>query len=156
MDDQMVTDDERARQKNFNVLFCGQIQRGLDRAAVRRRIAEVFKLAPDRLERLFGAEACYLKRNIDYATAVKIQTLVESAGAEAVIQLAETVFTLAPAGADVLANRIDAEEAPQLDSPISSQLDAQPTGSYLLPAEERVCVESVEIDTSHLTLQDPK
>ncbi len=155
MVDKQITGDSHSTLKNFDVLFYGQIQQGRDMGEVRERIGEVFNLTPDRLERLFAADVCYLKRNIDYAMAIEIKSLVASAGAVAEVQLAEARFTMAPLGADVLVNQADPSLATQIHSQQLANLDTQPPGSDLLAVGERLSVSSVEIDTSHLKLLDP-
>ena len=143
----------------YDVLFRGNLQVGQLIEQVKPRVAELFKLGPEKLEQLFAARLSYLMRNIDLATANKIVAAMASVGAEAEIQPAahnKPSLSMAPLGSDVLPKKNGeqiAETAPVDHSKLAG-LVAEPPGTDVLGAAEKAEIKAVDIDVSHLSLED--
>ncbi|MDB9953687.1 hypothetical protein OAD57_09895 [Porticoccaceae bacterium] len=149
----------------FDVLFRGEIQAGQNAEQVKQRVGTIFKLDEAKLERLFSGQTPYLKRNTDITSADKILCAMERAGAIAEViacVVKPQVLSMAPLGVNVLPEQeSESGEAstPALDPEKLAALAgmvAEPTGAYVLNAEEQSEVASVDIDTSHLSLEDPE
>ena len=146
----------------FDVLFRGEIQAGRDIKQVRQRVGAVFKLDEAQLERLFSGQTPYLKRNTDITSADKILCAMEHAGAIAEViacAVAPQILSMAPLGANVLPESESGSEKAAPDPEKLAALSgmvAEPIGSYVLNADEQPEVASLDIDTSHLSLEDIK
>ena len=143
----------------YDVLFRGNLQAGQLSEQVKPRVAELFKLGPEKLEQLFAARLSYLKRNIDLATANKIVAAMASVGAEAEIQPAarnKPSLSMAPLGADVLPQNTGEQTvgAAAVDHSKLAGLVAELPGTDVLGAAERAEVKAADIDVSHLSLED--
>ncbi|MDB4076302.1 hypothetical protein N9537_00555 [Porticoccaceae bacterium] len=148
----------------FDVLFRGEIQAGQNVEQVKQRVGAIFKLDEAKLERLFSGQTPYLKRNTDITSADKILCAMEHAGAIAEViacVVKPQILSMAPLGSNVL------PEQESESGEVSSALDpeklaalagmvAEPTGAYVLNAEEHSEVASLDIDTSHLSLEAPE
>ena len=99
-----TTDTQQATSALVDILFRGEIMQGYSDDEVKQSIGKLFNLEPIRLDQLFAAESCYLKRHIDLSMANKIQAAMASVGAVADIHQPAAVcigLTLAPEGVDV-------------------------------------------------------
>jgi hypothetical protein len=149
--------------QKFDVVFRGNLVDGYSEATVTEGISALFKLEPTRVYQLFKNSRSFLKRNINLATAQKIVAAMASVGAEAEIQQAvadESTelqgLSLAPVGADVLSSNALGEK-PQpaiIDSAKLAALRVEPLGIDVLSADEKPEIDSVEVDLSHLKLED--
>jgi len=148
----------------FDVLFRGEIQAGQNVEQVKQRVGAIFKLDKAKLERLFSGQTPYLKRNTDITSADKILCAMEHAGAIAEViacVVKPQILSMAPLGSNVLPEQESesGEVSPALDPEKLAALAgmvAEPTGAYVLNAEEHSEVASLDIDTSHLSLEDPE
>jgi hypothetical protein len=143
----------------YDVLFRGNLQAGELSEQVKPRVAELFKLGPEKLEQLFAARLSYLKRNIDLATANKIVAAMASVGAEAEIQPAahnKPSLSMAPLGADVMPLKTGEQTAgaAAVDHSKLAGLVAELPGTDVLGVAEKAEVKAVDIDVSHLSLED--
>lgn len=149
----------------FDVLFRGDIQAGQNIEQVKQRVGAIFKLDEAKLERLFSGQTPYLKRNTDITSADKILCAMERAGAVAEViacVVKPQILSMAPLGSNVLPEqKSESGEGftPTLDPEKLAALAgmvAEPTGTYVLNAEEHYEVASLDIDTSHLSLEAPE
>lgn len=149
----------------FDVLFRGEIQAGQNIEQVKQRVGAIFKLDEAKLERLFSGQTPYLKRNTDITSADKILCAMERAGAVAEViacVVKPQILSMAPLGSNVLPEqKSESGEGftPTLDPEKLAALAgmvAEPTGTYVLNAEEHYEVASLDIDTSHLSLEAPE
>jgi hypothetical protein len=149
----------------FDVLFRGEIQAGQNVEQVKQRVGAIFKLDEAKLERLFSGQTPYLKRNTDITSADKILCAMEHAGAIAEViacVVKPQILSMAPLGSNVLPEQESESgegSTPALDPQKLAALAgmvAEPTGAYVLNAEEHSEVASLDIDTSHLSLEDPE
>ena len=141
----------------YDVLFRGNLQAGQLSEQEKLRVAELFKLGPEKLEQLFAARLSYLKRNIDLATANKIVTAMASVGAEAEIQPAghnKPPLSMAPLSVVMLLQKTGEQiaETAAVDHSKLAGLVAKPPGADVLGAAEKAEVKTV--DVSHLSLED--
>jgi predicted RecA/RadA family phage recombinase len=149
----------------FDVLFRGEIQAGQNVEQVKQRVGAIFKLDKAKLERLFSGQTPYLKRNTDITSADKILCAMKHAGAIAEViacVVKPQILSMAPLGSNVLPEQESESgegSTPALDPQKLAALAgmvAEPTGAYVLNAEEHSEVASLDIDTSHLSLEDPE
>ena len=70
----------------FNVVFRGQIVKSVEKQAVKENLAKLFKSTPEAMERLFTGEEVVIRKDLDYAGAMKYQSALRSAGALALIK----------------------------------------------------------------------
>jgi len=149
----------------FDVLFRGDIQAGQNIEQVKQRVGAIFKLDEAKLERLFSGQTPYLKRNTDITSADKILCAMERAGAVAEViacVVKPQILSMAPLGSNVLPEQASESGegfTPALDPEKLAALAgmvAEPTGTYVLNAEEHSEVASLDIDTSHLSLEAPE
>lgn len=66
--------------EKYRLIFRGETLEGQHRAVVKRRLMELLKLDPARLEKLFSGEPVVLKRDADRKTAARYQALFKQAG----------------------------------------------------------------------------
>lgn len=86
-------------EKNCTLIFTGQIDEGKNLEDVHQKLAEVFKTDIERIRRMFSGKRSIIKKNADQATCIKMQQLIESAGAICVIESDESFVpeeTVAP------------------------------------------------------------
>lgn len=146
----------------FDVLFRGEIEAGQNIDQVKKRVGAIFKLDKAKVERLFSGQTPYLKRNTDLTSADKILYAMEHAGAVAEIVPSANQpqsLSMAPLGANVLPEQdISSQQsaAPAVDQEKLAGMVAEPAGSYVIRTDEQSEVASLDIDTSHLSLQDPQ
>lgn len=85
----------------FNVVFRGQIVKSFDLQTVKENLAKLFKSTPDAMERLFTGAEVVIRKDLDYAGAMKYQSALRNAGALALIKEVEA----APSEPQPSANR---------------------------------------------------
>ena len=98
--------------EKFSVVLTGKLADGFELPQVKSNIAQVFKLAPEKVEKLFSGKPVALKRGIDKAQAMKLRNALARAGALGVIK------------ADVLSPRVTVE-TPAVEAP-AAKLKASP------------------------------
>ena len=72
--------------QTYSVIFSGEIVAGYDLEQVKKNIGQVFKLNPERVEKLFSGKPVAIKRGIDQQQANKFQNVMAKAGAVSVIR----------------------------------------------------------------------
>jgi len=70
----------------FDVVFRGQIVRGLDESVVKSNLVTLFKSSPEAVDKLFNGNEVVVRKELDYATAMKYQSALKKAGALALIK----------------------------------------------------------------------
>jgi hypothetical protein len=73
----------------FDVVFRGQILKTTDVAEVKLNLAKLFKSTPESVDKLFVGGEVAIKKSLDYATAMKYQSVLKKAGALALIKEVE-------------------------------------------------------------------
>ena len=140
----------------FDVLFAGEIRTDSDRAIVRRRIQELFRLPEEAVERLFSGHPVTVKRGVDRPTAARFREAFLNAGAVAQIvpsprpgrsaprpkrpSPAPTAEGAATAAASPSADEAPLQIAPISDAPLESPAEAPPPAvdvSHLALIEDR-------------------
>jgi hypothetical protein len=94
----------------FDISFYGIIQPGMDKEVVIKKMAQLFKTTPEKVRPFFTGGRKVIKSRVNEPTAKKYRTALENAGlvvkleaqSSADIDIAD--ISVAPAGADVLAN----------------------------------------------------
>ena len=71
-----------ADEARYNIVFRGELVSGADPDQVRRNLAQLFKMDPERVEKLFTGKPVVLKKETDQATAMKMRAALKKAGAE--------------------------------------------------------------------------
>jgi len=71
--------DDEAR---YHIVFRGELVSGADPEQVRRNLAQLFKMEPERVEKLFAGKPVVLKKEADQGTAMKMRAALKKAGAE--------------------------------------------------------------------------
>lgn len=71
-----------ADEARYNIVFRGELVSGADPDQVRRNLAQLFKMEPERVEKLFTGKPVVLKKEADQATAMKMRAALKKAGAE--------------------------------------------------------------------------
>ncbi len=102
--------DNMADQK-FDIVFRGDIVIGKPLTQVKKNLAHLFKIPPEKVGALFSGKSVVLKKGVDAATAKKYQTVLTKAGAvtSVVAQAAEgqsekprtRKLTIAPLGVNI-------------------------------------------------------
>jgi hypothetical protein len=72
--------------EKFSVVLTGKLADGFELPRVKINIAQVFKLAPEKVEKLFSGKPVALKRGVDKAQAMKLRNALARAGALGVIK----------------------------------------------------------------------
>lgn len=72
--------------ETFSVVVSGKLADGFELPQVKENIAGLFKLAPDKVDKLFAGKPVALKRGVDKAQAMKLRNVLARAGALAVIK----------------------------------------------------------------------
>ena len=79
-------------QKHYKIVFSGKVVQGQSIQAVKKNLAEILKMGPDTIERLFSGRRMLIKKDVDHQTAAAFVKAFKKAGA-----LCEAV-PLGPAG----------------------------------------------------------
>ncbi len=85
---------ESSTQK-YRILFKGEIEEGQELETVKSRLAQLFKISPERIEKLFTGKTITLNHNIELAKAQEYSDTLKNAGAICIIEPMAEVF-LAP------------------------------------------------------------
>ncbi len=143
----------------FEVVFDGRIVPGRDLAEVKANIGNLFKAKPETVERLFAGQPITVKKDLDYAGALRYIAALKEAGALArlkqqeggpsVARKASDSWSLAPVGTDLLGLK----PAPPVPPPIDlSALSLAPVGADM--AEPETVVPVPVGDISGITLAE--
>ena len=72
--------------EKFSVILTGKLANGFELSQVKSNISRVFKLTPEKVERLLSGKPVALKRGVDKAQAIKLRNAIARAGALGVIK----------------------------------------------------------------------
>lgn len=127
-------------ERRFDIVFSGKLINGAEILEVKEKLRKLFKLDTEAVEKLFSGNPMVIKTNVDRATATKYQQAIAQAGAS--IQL-----------------RLHQSQPPDSGQPAASPADDSglsllPAGSDILAENERQAFNTVEVDTSHLHLDE--
>ncbi len=122
----------------YRLTFSGEMLEGQHPAVVRKKLAALLKLEPERVEKLFSGDTVVIKKSVDEATAARFQAAFKLAGGRLRVTRiggsAEAPAPVTASGAE------DAQVTFELAEPGSSLLD-QPKN-----------IPDTNIDTSHLNI----
>lgn len=145
--------------KTYKVIFSGAIAPGAEPEKVKRNVAALFKVPPERIVPLFSGKPVVLKKNLDKATALKYIVALKRAGALArVVDGAAATspsagaasskgMTLAEPGVTLVAPKPVSE--PNIDV---SALSLAETGTTLMEPRP---VAPLKVDLEALSLAEP-
>jgi hypothetical protein len=166
--------------KQFDIIFRGDIVFGHQLAAVKAKLQNLFKADAAKIDALFSGRPVPLKRGLDHESAQKYKDALIKAGAQVDIVAVGDVKPI-PVSRPVvsaeatlsLAQRLEQQAA--LDKEVAEKLEMQkeqtaseairasdknqtgwglaPIGSYLLKPTEKTVVEPVEVDISTISLR---
>ncbi len=74
----------------FNIIFAGKVIPSKSVEEVKAALVKLFKSSPEQIDKLFAQSTVVIKRNLDYAQALKYQSALKQAGALVLLQKAET------------------------------------------------------------------
>lgn len=143
----------------FEVVFDGRIVPGRELAEVKANVGNLFKAKPETVERLFAGQPITVKKDLDYAGALRYIAALKEAGALArfkqqeggpsVARKASDSWSLAPAGTDLLGLK----PAPPVPPPFDlSSYSLAPVGAQM---GEPAAVEPVVVgDLSAISLAE--
>lgn len=146
----------------FEVVFRGEITGDQPVEAVKQHLATLFRMPAERVEALFSGKPIVVKKNIDEATARKLEQAFQRAGAACEVRSspdARRAEATTPPPADA-----DASAAPAAAGGAASQASGPATGSIAAAGDpNRTLVdltipesfEGLEIDTSDSPLAPP-
>jgi hypothetical protein len=90
--------------EKFSVVLTGKLADGFELPQVKDNIAGLFKLAPEKVDRLFCGKPVALKRGVDKAQAMKLRNALARAGALGVIKADGAVAATATQATKVVAD----------------------------------------------------
>jgi len=129
-------------ERRFDIVFSGKLINGAETLEVKENLRRLFKLDPDAVEKLFSGNPMVIKTNVDRATATKYQQAITQAGATIQLRLHQ-------------AQEPDTAAGKEAAGPVEdSGIGLLPLGSAILAKNERQEFRAVEIDTSHLQLDE--
>ncbi len=128
--------------QRFDLTYSGLIAPGADPEQTRQRLAAVFKLDAQGVERLFTGRPVTVKRDVDEATATRFKKVFAQAGAVL------TIAALQPAEVADAADPAPAAEAPQTNGSDAATLALAPVGMLEQPPDAA----PPHLDTSSLSV----
>lgn len=146
-----MTNDNTQR---FDIFLTGAAQPGIEPPLVAARLAELFRIPPERAALLLGGKPQRVKAGVDRATALRYRDALRQAGAGFAIREAAGA---APPSEVTPAQHADrpapsARAIPALPVALPVSLSVAPVGADVLAPEERAQVDAAEIDTSALAV----
>ncbi len=137
----------------YRLVFSAEVSSGQHPAVVKKRLQAVLKLDDERMDALFSGKPIVVKKATDEATAVRYQTAFEKAGARLrVLPLDSDTATekaeVAPSKEPGSKQDAEADKPPQ-----AGDLDVLPPGADVLAPHERPTPPTIQVDTSHLSVQ---
>ncbi len=112
----------------FDVVFRGQVVRGMDESVVKTNLVALFKSSPEAVEKLFTGNEVVVRKDLDYGTAMKYQSALKKAGALALIkEIEQKPIAAQPSqGKASFGVRTSDDSAPSADvnSPQTNQQDS--------------------------------
>jgi len=146
-------------ERRFDIIFSGKLINGADILEVKESLRQLFKLDASAVEKLFAGNPVVIKTNIDRATASKYQQAIGQAGASIQLRLhqpagsGDTASTTPPP-ATGHATQTPCSAQPTETGSTNNGFSLLPAGSDLLTPEERRKTDFVDVDTSHLHLDE--
>jgi hypothetical protein len=161
-------------EEKFDLVFSGELVSGFDLTQVKKNIQALFRIDETKVEVLFSGKAIPLRKGLDADSANKYRVAMKKAGARVDVVLsrdpppaaaAKPAFQPASAAQPVAGNT--AKQASGFTTALGAQPVSAPTprrpiqapdfgiaaaGISLLRPEERIEVESVDVDVSHLSV----
>lgn len=137
------------KDQSFDVFFEGECLPGHDPAVVRQAVGALFKADDSTLERLFSGARQPIKRGCDKATALNYQRAMSKVGAKPVILRRRDE----QAAAGLPEDQASGKSAPSRDSGNEDQLTLAPPGADVLAESERRSVPPLDINTDHLAAE---
>ena len=154
--------------EKYDLVFKGQLVKGIDSDNAKRNLAALFKIGIDKAEALFTGKPVILKRNLDADSANKYRVAIKKAGA--LIDLVRVELPAQkskPQGKAVFTSRDVAGDEKSAESPSTpskseraqpevesdSPYTLAPAGANLLQPAERQQTVAPEIDVSNITLR---
>ncbi len=119
----------------FNIVFAGRLAPGKSEAEVKQNLARLFKTSVEQMDRLFAGSEITLKKNLEYAQAMKYQSALKQAGALALIQKVEGEAAKLPEPAKSKSPELaDANKVPEVSSAKVQQ--PEPTAKEQAPSDD--------------------
>lgn len=140
----------------YDVIFRGQIVKSFEMAVVQDNLVKLFKSSPEAVERLFGGKEVTIRKNLDYASAMKYQSALKQSGALALInqvvdspveEIATAESSAQPAAQETVSPQSEVEV--QSSNENNENLSIAEIGAQILP--EKV-YQQRDVDTSELSL----
>ena len=119
------------------ILFKGEIDEGQELETVKKRLAQLFKTSPERIEKLFTGKPITLNQNIDYAKAQEYSDELKNAGALCIIEPMPTMPS-------VSINK--SHEAPSAHS--ISKIDST-SKTKIISSKNIESIKAIELPSSH-------
>lgn len=153
-----MTDQDR-----FNIVFSGELARGVELAQAQANLAKLFKLNTDKVIALFSGKRVVLKRDLSLDQATQYRLAIKKAGAlvELVACAAQARNSAASGGiqpaSDNPSSR-DPEKAMSSADPVQREtgvaLTLSEPGADVLAPHERQPWEERKVDTSYLSVKE--
>lgn len=137
----------------FNVVFRGQIVKSHDLSQVKQNLVKLFKSNDQAIERLFGGQEVVIRKDLDYAAAMKYQSALKSAGALALIQEIEGASTEAQTAAQSQANEPPLNKQTPSSVVSSAEAVAATSGDGAVEAERSKTEESGDLTVAAVGAQ---
>jgi len=148
----------------FDVVFRGQIVKSFEMADVKANLVKLFKSSPEAVERLFSGNEVIIRKDLDYAGAMKYQSALKNSGALALIKEQEVAETepaasqpqkIAPKSTQPVAK----SQSFSSNQPQHQEVNEAEEGLTIADAGAQILPEKVyeerEVDTSELSLATP-
>ncbi len=148
-------------EQRFDIFFRGEARDGAEISQVKANFVQLFKAPAEKIEPLFSGKSIPLKKNLDRASAIKMQNALKKAGAKVYIKATGAPATTAAATQTPPAETTHTEPTPTTPTPArpdqtehatDQELDMLPPGSDILTEDEREVVEVPDIDISNIKL----
>lgn len=131
----------------FDIVFTGELVSGSDPESVRDRLAELFKIPPERAAALLSRRRVVIKRGLSGMAAAKYLHAIRQAGA-----VAQAVDTASAEAAKPIAETQPEAARPAAAPEAPVALTLAEVGATLVEPEQ---VEEPSIDTSGLSIAEP-
>lgn len=158
--------------ERYDLIFSGELVPGFELAQVKKNLQQLFRLDEPKVNALFSGKSIPLKKGVDPEAANKYRVAMKKAGARVDLVLVRDMPASAPsapppqqatpsrspepaAKENGLATVLGAQPIPPKTSrpPISApDFGLSPPGAELLHADEKMSVDAVDVDISHLSV----
>ena len=143
----------------YDIYFRGEILDGFQLNDVKSNVAKVFSADTEKVNSLFSGKVCLLKKKIDKQTALKYQTALKKAGAKIIIKASKDEVQELPSTNDTIdspqskpQSKVESATETNTQQPMEYDANLMPVGSDVLSASERKSVDTVEVDTSGISM----